>query len=170
MSDRTSLQAYEWWWAADQKFDYFIAGISTALAGYLGQSFRPERLGLSPGLLELFSVLAFVGAVVASLKRIESTVHALRVNVAELEKRETAIQMAEYIASGTPLRIRETGEEVDISRLQEAKASHEAMVKAAKEIIQTIQARALRWYAVRTYLLLSGFLLLIGARIWQAYS
>lgn len=170
MSDKTSLVVYEWWMEAAHKFDYFIAGISTALAGYLGQNFRPERLGWSPSLLELLSMLAFVSAVVASLKRIESTVHALRVNAQKLEKREIAVQLAEAINLGTPLRFRESGEEVDSARIQQAHASHEEMVKAAQDLIETIQRRAQRWYTARTYLLVSGFLLLIVARLWQAYA
>jgi hypothetical protein len=170
MSDKTSLQVYEWWLEAAHKFDYFIAGISTALAGYLGQNFRPERLGWSPGLLELLSMLAFVGAVVASLKRIESTVHALRVNAQKLEKREKAVQLAEAIDLGTPLRFRETGEMIDSERLQQEHTSHEELVKAAQELIEKIQVRTQRWYAARIYFLVSGFLLLIAARIWQPYS
>ncbi len=169
MADKTSLQAYEWWMEAAQKFDYFIAGISTALAGYLGQNFRPERLGWSPGLLELLSMLAFVGAVAASLKRIESTVHALRVNVQQLEKSEIAVQLAEAIELETPVRFRESGKEVDSTYLRQAHASHEEMVKAAQDITKQIQARAQRWYTTRTYFLVSGFLLLIAARVWQAY-
>jgi hypothetical protein len=169
MSEKTSLQAYEWWREANGKFDYFMAGLSTALAGYLGQNFRPERLGLSPELLELLSVLAFVGAVVASLKRLESTVHGLRLNVNILEHGELAFQFADHIDQGTTVRIRETGEEVDLSRLQEEKITHERLQEAAKETFEKIHARALRWYRARTYLLVSGFLLLIGARIWHAY-
>lgn len=169
MAEGKSLQAYEWWWEANQKFDYFMAGLSAALAGYLGESFRPERLGLSPALLELLSVLAFVGAVVASLKRLEATVHGLRLNVDELEQREIAVQMADSIAKETPVRIRETREKVDLSQLQQAQAHHEKLLKAVKEIREGISAKALRWYQARTYFLVSGFLLLIGARIWHAY-
>jgi hypothetical protein len=169
MSEKKSLQAYEWWREANEKFDYFMAGISTALAGYLGQSFRPGQLGLSPDLLELLSVLAFVGAVLASLKRLESMVHGLRLNVDILEQGELAFQFADHIDQGTSVRIRETGKEVDISRLQEAKITHEKLQKAAKETFEKIHVRALRWYRARTYFLVSGFLLLIGARIWHAY-
>src|SRR5215213_323225 len=105
MSERTSLQAYEWWQEANQKFDYFMAGLCTALAGYIGQSFRPERLGFSPDVLELLSILAFVGAVVASLKRLESMVHGLRLNVDILEQGELAFQFANHIDQGTSVRI-----------------------------------------------------------------
>jgi len=168
--EKTSLQLYEWWMEAAQKFDYFMAGISTALAGYLGQSFRPERLGWSPGLPELLSLLCFVAASVASLKRVESTVHALRLNQQQIEKGEVAAELAEAIESKGPIRGRATREEIDPAVLRQAHSSQKDMANIAKQFLEKTQRRAQYWYAARTYLLLTGFLLLIAARVWQAYS
>ena len=62
-----------------RKFDYFMAGLVTAVTAYVGRTYRPGPLGWNPDALELVALMAFVASAVAAFKRIETfnTVSAL---------------------------------------------------------------------------------------------
>lgn len=73
MADR-SVVTYEHYRDAAQRFEYFILGISGALCAYIGQHLTPQKLGLTPYGLELFSLLLLVGSVFVSFKRMEKVI------------------------------------------------------------------------------------------------
>lgn len=169
MNERTSFKVYKWWREADQRFDYFVAGLCAALAGYMGQSFHPGKLGWNPPTVETLSILCFVAALFCSLRRIESITRALLVNSKLLEAQETLKDLERDSEQEEPGEIRQAIEHIDgnctraLLRLKKREVGvHDAHLKE-------IQGKALRYYSIRNYLLVGGLLLLLTARIWQAY-
>lgn len=169
MDDESSLKFYGWWLEADQKFDYFMVGLSGALAGYLGQGFSPEYLGWSPDMVELASILLFVAAVFAGLKRIEKSVHLIRVNYHLVTKRDLANTVAQAIRDGTPFVERGTDKVMAPDELKKHQTEVEKSVQFAKDLIDKIGKKSHFWYWVRTYALVVGLTMLIIARVWKAY-
>jgi hypothetical protein len=45
MSDKRSIIAFEHYREGEQRFEYFITGVSTALCAYVGQTLQPHQFG-----------------------------------------------------------------------------------------------------------------------------
>ena len=71
MSTARSDGVHEKWRESTEKFDYFILGVVGALCAYISQTFKPERIGLNPGTLELLALLVLVLGAVFGFRRVE---------------------------------------------------------------------------------------------------
>src|SRR6266496_1472067 len=56
MSEKRSLIAFEHYREGEQRFEYFITGVSTALCAYIGQTLQPQNFGFNSYTLEVLSV------------------------------------------------------------------------------------------------------------------
>jgi hypothetical protein len=80
MSEKRSLIAFEHYREAEQRFEYFIAGVSTALCAYVGQTLQPQKFGFNPYTLEVLSLGLIVASIILSFKRIESGIWLSQLN------------------------------------------------------------------------------------------
>lgn len=168
MSEGVS-RAYELWRDAAEKFDYFMAGLCAAVLGYLAPKFESARFGCNPDTVELLAMLAFVGAVFASFKRLESIVHLQRIGVGRLEKLESKERLEEAIRNGVTVLDSDTAQVMDLGKVQALIESRKSIVEIARAMEKNVGTRAERWYTARYYLLIGGFVLLISARVWKGY-
>lgn len=170
MALERSDKAYEYWRDAALRFDYFVTGVSGALTAYVGQSLKPHRIGLNPQSLELIALLVLVASVVVGLKRIEAGVDLFRVMHANLFHNEARGKLIESASKGGVFINTSTGDMISAAEMIQTADLHR------KEADETLSARnlrveeATRYYKIRNYLLLGGFLLLIVARIIPAYT
>lgn len=160
--------AYGWALEADAKYNYFMAGVATALTGYLGQNLEPVFSAWSPAALEALAVLLFLASAICGLKRLEKFPHLLRVQFQRLWTQSMlfAFQEAtrgEKVIShlGTPTSFEET--------LLAASMTKESLDKA-KELEQQVAAVVPRWATARDYLLFAGLAALVASRVWGGYS
>ena len=109
MSDDRSKMLYQAWQQASEKFDYFVVGAAGALVAYVGQHVQPTRLALNAGTLELAALALLLGAVVAGLKRIETSVTLLRMNSQLLHTHTDIMCDADILALAEVLAERDEG-------------------------------------------------------------
>jgi len=169
MAENGSVRAYEAWRDAAQRFDYFTTGISTAVLGYLVPQLQPARIGCSPETLELLALLVLVGSVFAGFKRIEGSVHLLRLGHSRLAHVENANALTAAVGEQVPLYSRETGKLVASEKIMEMVNAHGELVGTVKNLETKVSNRVRLWYSARYYLLIGGFLLLLAARVWKGY-
>lgn len=168
MGEERANRAYELWRDAAEKFDYFMAGVSVAIVGYIAPTLQFSKLGLNPSSLELFSMLVLIGSVGAAFKRIESTVHLQRVAVARLEKLESVQRLSTAIRNGIPAADSETSAIMDGAEVSALLGNRQATLKDAHEQEKKVRKWAVRWSSLRHYLFVVGFLFLVAARVWKA--
>jgi hypothetical protein len=80
MSEKRSIIVFEHFHEGRQRFEYFIAGVSTALCAYVGQTLRPQKFGFNSYTLEVLSVGLVVASIILSFKRIENGVFLNQLN------------------------------------------------------------------------------------------
>ena len=171
MSDERSFELYGTHQEVSQKFDYFVLGATGAVCAYILQTFRPQRIAMSPNTLELVAVLLLVASVFAGFRRIESTVSIARGNhdLAKLTEERDALWEASQ-GGQTAVRRQGSGEiesaEQARTRMQQLTISRAALREVMDE---TTVPRAKFWYQTRNRLIAAGVLTLIAARIWAAY-
>jgi len=152
--EKRSLLAYEHYRESEQRFEYFILGLSVALVAYVAQSAKPERLGLSPYTLTLLSVLLIVASIIFGFTRIALMILAKRLNHDILHLGEKRGQLVP--ARGTSVLNRDSGEQLTPKQIEQ-------------ELNEMVVARMRRYYPWRNWLLLAGFLGLLLAKVLGAY-
>ena len=168
MSTTRSDTAYNHWREASEKFDYYVTGLTGALAAYIGQGFRPSQVGANASTIELAALASVVLSVVLGFKRIETNVHLLSTQARQLYLREVA--GSSLIASKLPAAINaSTGDIYSPSQLIDRAAESKAGADALDSRFEVSRRLALALYKWRNRSLLLGFGLLVAARIAGAY-
>ncbi len=152
---------------AQVKFDYFVLGIVGALCAFVGQSFEPSPLGWNPSTMELTALLLFVGSAVAGFRRIESTNQLMRMNSQYLRMQEEKGALKPTLGSSAINH--STGEIYTPQQVVSKVAALAEIIPSFRGDIDKVGATTLRTYKFRNWLLLIGFLALLGSRVWSAY-
>ncbi len=168
MSKR-SLIAFEHYREASQKFDYFMTGLSSALCAFIGQTLHPEKISFSPSTLELISLLLLVSSVVAGFKRIESMVQSYKTNHQLLDIRERIGQVTFKSTAQTTMIDKNSGDVMTPAQAKEIISILRTQVPIFENSLEKWASKSCVFYKARNWLLLSGFLSLIVARVWLAY-
>ena len=168
MSETRSLAAIQRHTEAAQKFDYYITGLTAALCAYVAQNGGHQKVArpFGPEALESAALLVLFLALVAGFKRIEWTIVTLGINHEWLHALEGRGATASALQEGGGRTgVTESG---DIVSPLEATQKYEALSQRALGIQKKLDdaaAQAGRWYKWRNRLLLTGFLILVAARL-----
>jgi hypothetical protein len=167
MTTERSDKLYEAARDAQQKFDYFMLGVIGAVCAFIGQSFRPQQLGLNPSSLELLAVLTLFGAGVAGFKRIEATNRVVKMNSGYLRFQE--LRGAIVSSQGAPFINTATGRVYSHQDAASEVAALDSVIPKAKADLDKAGDDSLSAYKWRNRLLVAGFILFIGSRVWSGY-
>ena len=162
-----SLIAYEHYRESEQRFEYFILGLSVALVAYVAQTTKPQRLGLSPYTIELFSILLIVASIIFGFMRVALMILAKRINHEILHFGEKRGQLIP--ARGTSVLNRDSGEQLTAHEIEQELNEIEIMLPARQKQFDKVAAKSLRYYRWRNWLLFIGFLGLLLAKVLGAY-
>jgi hypothetical protein len=169
MTTERSDKLFEKWKESTEKFDYFVLGVLGAMFAYVSQGYKPEKLGTNPGTLELFALLVLALAAVMGFRRIEATNQGTLINQRLLHANERRGILVQVLQQGPGLN-NQTGKTYtpeyalqQIPKIGEQIKQFELQIKASQD-------RALYTYKSRNYLTLLGFMLLLGAKLWTAYT
>lgn len=157
------------WRASTEKFDYFMLGALGALCAFIGQGYKPSKLGLNPTSMELIALLALVSAVIFGFWRIEQCLLITSLNHKELYANETRGGMAAKMNDGLLVINEATGETFDKVQAAKRVAELTEIIHRTRQALEAAISEALKHYRWRNGLALTGFSLFILARIWSAY-
>jgi hypothetical protein len=167
MSER-SVIAFEHAREAAQRFEYFILGVSVALCGYIGQTLKPQKLGLNPQTLEIGSLGLIIASVIIGFVRLDQGVRILKMNQTLLDLAEKRRKLVDAL-DGKPLRDAATGARFtpeDVSNMIPGYTTQIIAQERKMEAAKAIQITRFRW---RNCLLGAGFLALMAAKVLAAY-
>lgn len=96
MQESRSLEVYKGLRDAQQKLDYFLLGLSSALFAYIGSDYKPEPISFSQNTAELISICLLFISILASFKRIDLNISIMRLNFQQLDmsEKQNSIQQA----------------------------------------------------------------------------
>jgi hypothetical protein len=168
MSEKRSIIAFEHYREGEQRFEYFIAGVSTALCAYVGQTLQPQRFGLNPYTLEVLSVGLIVASIILSFKRIENGIWLGHLNHTLLHMGEIRGELGS--AKGQPIINRETGDVITPAQSTQTVTDIDKSLPNVVKQIKCVQAKILKYYRWRNWLLLCGFLGLFVSKVLVPYT
>jgi len=168
LSDKDTMAAYGWYYEADAKYSYFVAGVAIALTGYLGQDLKPVAKLFAPAACETLAVVAFLVSSVCALERLKVIPDMLFLQAKVLHYED---DLAHFRAGGRgaksvslrgmPLPAAVAGELADTT------SEH---VKDLEKRSEAVERRLRRWTRARDFTLILGLLVLVFARIRAGYS
>ena len=154
MSDNRSIIALEHYWESEQRFEYFVTDISTALCAYAGQTLQPQRFGENPYTLEVFSLALIVTSLIFGFKRIELGISLKALNHHILHLGEVPGALMPILLQGGFNRL--SGEFLTADDVAKQIASINRDLPAVEKNIKTAQSEILRYYDYRNVFLLLG--------------
>jgi hypothetical protein len=165
-----NTKVFDSWREAAQKFDYFVTGLIGALVAFIGQSFNPVPVGFNAGTLELASLLILVASFWAGFRRIESNTENLRLTFERNRLEDQLIDLRTAKASGNLAYGMQTGQPLSENERDNLITSIQAQYNTKHQLLIEFSNRAYKFYHWRNYLLIFGFVLLLGARVLKSYA
>ena|SRR5437870_3072905 len=169
MSEKRSLIVFEHYREGEQRFEYFITGVSTALCAYVGQTLQPQKFGLNPYTLEVLSVGLIVASIVLSFIRIQRGIFLHQLNHDRLHMAEVRGELVLSSLEGRPFINKLTGDVITPVHAQEQITHIEQALPIREKQIKRVQATVLKLYRWRNWLLLCGFVGLFVSKILVPY-
>ena len=166
MSETRSIIAFEHYREGEQRFEYFITGISAALCAYVGQTLQTQKFDFNPYTLEVLSVALIVASIIFGFKRIEIGIWLHQLNHAVLhmgEVRGTLVSNPQGFINEL------SGEVLTPEGINKRIAQINQDLPTAQKKIKIAQAKILKYYRWRNWLLLLGFLGLFISKILIPY-
>ena len=170
MTHERSDRAWEAYLRASDKFDYFVLGIAGALTAYLGERLNLSPLGWNSSTIQLASVVSLGASMYAGFRRIEWGVVAVGANHRQLHHGEAAGALVDIAQQSDALLNIATGDILPRGEALLRAQQHKLDANAMKQPIDRAVVRAERAYRWRNLLLFLGILLLVAAKVFEAYS
>jgi len=145
-----SLIAHKYWQQADERFDYFITGVTGAMCAYLVQTMTINPISFSPNSLELAGLAVLLISTYLGIKRIETAIGLHRSNFQMLHDQEVAA-----VARKDGL--------LDVAKY------HDNHYKSVKDAADGRVIWLNRFTVWRNGALVCGVLLIVAAKVWAAY-
>src|SRR5215831_5271718 len=166
-SEKRSIIAFEHYREGEQRFEYFITGVSTALCAYVGQTLQPQRFGFNPYTLEVLALALVVASIILGFKRIETGIfiHRLNHNLLHMgEVRGTLVSHPQGFINES------SGDVLTVDEIQKRMAAISKTVPIVQRKIKTAEDKILKYYRWRNWLLLCGFVGLFTSKILAPYA
>jgi len=156
---------------AQQRFEYFITGITGALFAYIAQTYTPQKIDFSASTLEPIALVFLAFSFFLGLLRINHMYHSLGMNYEQLEASESAKAIEKALRDAEPHKALLPPEQQKYMNewTQEMKALRDR-AQAAKGFVDQLNRQGMTFYSLRNILLLAGFASVVLAKILEPYS
>jgi hypothetical protein len=166
MAEQRSIIAFGYYHESEQRFEYFITGISTALCAYVGQTLKPQEFGFNSYTLEVASVVLIVTSIIFGFRRIQLGIHLNFLNHSMLHMGEVRGTLMSMQQGGVN---KLSGEVLTATDVANQIAAINKDLPAAETAIKTTQTKTARYYNYRNVFLLFGFIGLFASKILAPY-
>ncbi|MBN46755.1 MULTISPECIES: hypothetical protein [unclassified Methylophaga] len=158
---KDSLEAWKIWKQAQQKYDYFIVGLTTALLAYLGGSFSPEPFAFSQNTFELISLTFLLASVVTGILKLESDLSVQSTNLRKVEAQEQLDVVNKILNFPSRSIDLDTGMEISLTEAKERQNILQEFISKAGKGLNKVGKKSERLFITRNIFLLLGLLCLI---------
>lgn len=166
-----SLEAWKSVKQIQQKYDYFILGLSSALFAYLGAKFEPEAFSFSQNSFEIFALVFFANSILFGIMRLESDIAVQSNDLRQAQAQEKLDVVNKILASPYRNINLDTGNETSKAEALKSKQILSEFIYSINEHGKELANNYTFKFKVRNYSLYFGFILLIFSKfigIFQA--
>lgn len=164
-----SLEAWKNFKQTQQKYDYFILSLSSALFAYLGSKFEPEKLSFSQNSIELLALTSFSVSILFGVLRLESEI-SVQANDYKKSQDKEKLDVINKIINLPPINIKlDTGSQVSMAEAREKQQILQRFIDQSTEHAKELGGSYELKFKIRNYSLFIGFLLLVISKFFALY-
>lgn len=160
MSDH-DLEVWKNWKQAQQKYDYFVIGLSAALFAYIGGKYSPEALSISQNSFELLALLSFFLSIASGIFRIENDLSIQATKIKQLNAQKKLKIVNQLVSTPGQIMNIDEGKEMSQEELLHKQDILRKFISSSDNDLEFFDNRCTRQFLVRNFSLLFGFLFLI---------
>lgn len=164
MADSRSLEVHKSLRESQQKLDYFLLGVSSALFAYLGGKFEPAPIQYSENSFEFAALILLFLSVLLAFIRLERNIVVTQLNFLQLDFQEKKGAIVQALAMPGPVLNTENGEQLDKGNAQLLVHSIDKKLPEILNKIDTQSKLSAVSARLRNWLLLLGFATLAFAK------
>ncbi len=164
-----SLEAWKNVKQAQQKYDYFIVGLSTTLFAYLGSKFTPEPIALSKNLFELVALICILISIIYGVLRLEKDIAIQSTDYRKLQAQERLDAVNKIINLPYKNISVDSGKEILKSDAIEKQEILKEFVNKSLKGLEMLGERYEFYFKIRNGSLLLGFIFLISSKFIGLY-
>lgn len=161
-----SVIAFEHYRQAEQKFDYFITGMTCTLFAFLARDFSPQQLGRTE-MAELFLLILLLTSIYFGFKRIVFSIRVMHLNHEVLNAQEKRGDVVANI-NDQPMMTSLSGDRIGPDQVPSIVKHQFMKAKASMTVLKKYQAKSKTCYDCRSLFLILGFVALVVAEIVKA--
>ncbi len=164
-----SLEAWKSVKQTQQKYDYFIVGLSSTLFAYLGSNFTPGALSLSQNSFELAALTCLLVSILFGILRLESEIAIQSTDYRKTQAQERLDVVNKII--NMPYRDIDlnSGSEITQSEAKEHQEILKEFVTKSTQGLGKLGGRYQFYFLVRNVSLFLGFALLVASKFISLY-
>lgn len=168
--ENRSFEAWKKWKEAQQKYDYYIVALSSALFAYIGSNFSIESTSNTQGIFELLSLVSIFSSIAYGLLRLETDLSIQSTDFRKAYAQEH-LEVANKILH-IPLNALDgdTGKTISIEEAKERQENLNKFLVKSNETLNFLNKQSERFFVIRNIGLFFGFTLLLASKILGLYS
>jgi hypothetical protein len=163
-----SIIAFEHYRQAEQKFEYFITGLTCTFFAFLAKDFSPQALG-RPESAELLSLVLLLASIYFGFKRIDFSIRVMHMNHEFLDAQEKRGNIVSNF-TGQPMVNALSGDYTDPAKVPAIAQDQAMRAEAAMSVLKKYQDKSKRCYDYRSLFLILGFVAVVVARVVRAIA
>jgi len=170
MADSRSIEVYRGIRDAQQKLDYFLLGLSSALFAYVGGQYQPMPISFSQNTVELISLGLIFVSIMAGFKRIDFNISIMKLNFQKLDMSERRAELNKALAMPGHVLNTDTGGYLDTNEAAYMLQLIEEYTPKVKVDLKKYTNYSSVSFDVRNWALMLGFVALGFSKILGVYS
>ena len=166
---KRSIEVFKTLKNSEQKFEYFMLGMTVALFAYIGEKYTPQPISFSQNTFELSALLLLVISIIVGFKRIEMNIVSQRLNYNNLHSSEKLGSLKKaLLANGH--QIKENGDMFNLEKAVHEIKQLEVIIPSIDEKMKNLNNKGMFLYRIRNLTFLFGFALLAISKVIGAYT
>jgi hypothetical protein len=169
VAESRSLEVFKGIREAQQKLDYFLLGLVSALFAYVGGQYKPMPISFSQNTIELISLALFFISIIAGFKRLDLNISIMKLNFQMLDmgEKKGALNQAQSMP-GQVLNT-DTGEVLGRNEAAYTLQLIEENTSKVKTNLDKLSNYSSATFVVRNWALILGFLALGFSKVLGVY-
>lgn len=159
-----STEAYKAYHTAQEKYDYFMLGVSTAVLAFILQQYKPHKPGAFIDYFDQLALILLLASVYYGIRRLEGIVETIRHNYVVLDAGEKLATVVKSVKIGGDLS--QAGMQLDTEVFT---AQQTARRQESERLRDLFRSSSTVYYRRRDAALIIAMTLLVATRLARPY-
>ena len=169
MADSRSIEVFKGLKEAQQKLDYFMLGLASALFAFVGGKYEPMPISFSQNSIELLSLALFFISILAGFKRLDINIALMQLNFRKLDINEKKRAIVQALSMNGKVLNTDTGESLNKNNAAQILDMIEDNIPKTETNLKKYSNYYTWSFDIRNWALILGFIALGFSKVLGVY-